>query len=179
MSDDLLRYDLMVENALRGVVREALREIEDKGALPGEHHFYISFLTEFPGVSIPTHLKQKYPHEMTIVLQYQFWGLDVGTDAFAVTLSFNDVQERVTVPFAAITSFADPAVQFGLQFQTAEDDEIHADLADLLDDAEDDDDPLPPKPTDKKTKSKSKSKSKDKKKDGPKVVELDAFRKKD
>jgi hypothetical protein len=118
MSEEGLRYDSMVENALRGVVRRALAYAAERG-LPGDHHFYISFRTTHPGVDIPAALRARYPEEMTIVLQHQFWGLDVGEEAFGVTLSFSDVPERLTVPFAAITAFADPSVRFGLQFDAS------------------------------------------------------------
>jgi len=111
-----LRYDQMIEEALRGVVRRALRTVVESG-LPGSHHFYITFQTTAPGVEITDRLHEKYPEEMTIVLQYQFWGLEVSAERFAVTLSFNDVPERLVVPFAAVTAFADPAAKFGLQFQ--------------------------------------------------------------
>jgi uncharacterized protein len=117
MPDDLLRYDKMVEQALRSVVRESIQNAAKNG-LPGEHHFYISFHTGFEGVEIPDYLKKQYPEEMTIVLQYQFIGLKVEPDHFSVTLSFNNVKERLRVPFAAITTFADPAVNFALQFQS-------------------------------------------------------------
>jgi hypothetical protein len=116
MADDLFRYDLMVENALRGVVRDALRRAKDQG-LPGNHHFYLTFKTRAPGVSIPPYLVERYPDEMTIVLQFQYWNLEVTDAGFSVMLSFNDVRERLDVPFAALTGFADPSVQFGLQFQ--------------------------------------------------------------
>jgi len=116
MPINLLRYDQMIEEALRGVVRRALRTAAESG-LPGNHHFYITFKTTAPGVEIAPRLKEKYPEEMTIVLQYQFWALEVGTDLFTVTLQFNDVPERLVVPFAAVTAFADPAAKFGLQFQ--------------------------------------------------------------
>lgn len=119
MSDtesDSLRYDRMVENALRSVVRQALEEVIDHG-LPGDHHFYITFLTEYPGVDIPEYLKERYPGEMTIVLQYQFKDLYVDDEIMAVTLSFNNVPEKLTVPMAAISIFADPSVNFALQFQ--------------------------------------------------------------
>jgi hypothetical protein len=116
MPINLLRYDRMIEEALRGVVRRALRAVAEAG-LPGNHHFYITFKTGAPGVELAERLRDKYPEEMTIVLQYQFWGLEVGADQFAVTLSFNDVPERLVVPFAAVTAFADPAAKFGLQFQ--------------------------------------------------------------
>jgi uncharacterized protein len=113
---DLLRYDKMVESALRGVVREALARTASSG-LPGAHHFYITFRTRFPGLAIPDHLSQQYPDEMTVVLEHQFWDLEVSEQYFAVTLSFQNKSERLTIPFDAITAFADPAVKFGLQFQ--------------------------------------------------------------
>lgn len=111
-----LRYDKMVESALRGVVREALTQAAERG-LPGNHHFYLTFRTLFPGVQVPDYLRAQYPNEMTIVLQYQFFGLEVSQDSFGVTLSFNNVHERLIIPFAAITTFADPSVNFALQFQ--------------------------------------------------------------
>ena len=113
---DLLRYDKMVEAALRGVVREALARTAAKG-LPGAHHFYITFRTHFPGLALPDHLTQQYPEEMTIVLEHQFWDLEIEEDRFAVTLSFQSRPERLIVPFEAITAFTDPSVKFGLQFQ--------------------------------------------------------------
>ncbi len=119
MASDQLRYDRMVERALRGVVRDALRHVERRG-LPGTHHFYLSFRTQAPGVDIPEYLVTKYPIEMTIVLQYQFFGLEVDDEKFSITLSFNNVHERLTVPFAAITTFADPSVNFALQFQSVD-----------------------------------------------------------
>jgi len=115
MSTDLMRYDRMVEGAMRGVMIEALRRAADKG-LPGDHHFYISFRTDHPEVEIGPALRARYAEEMTIVLQHQFWNLDVGNDRFSVTLSFNQVHETLVVPYAAITAFADPSVKFGLQF---------------------------------------------------------------
>jgi hypothetical protein len=116
MAIEHLRYDKMVEGALRGVVREALMQAAEHG-LPGNHHFYLTFRTNHPGVDIPGYLAEQYPSEMTIVLQYQFYGLEVSEDMFNVTLSFNNVHERLTIPFAAITTFADPSVNFALQFQ--------------------------------------------------------------
>lgn len=113
---DLLRYDKMVESALRGVVREALARTAANG-LPGAHHFYITFRTRFPGGAIPGELLAQYPEEMTVVLEHQFWDLEVGETCFAVTLSFANRPERLTIPFDAITAFADPSVKFGLQFQ--------------------------------------------------------------
>ncbi|MGF1608196.1 MAG: SspB family protein [Kiloniellales bacterium] len=120
MNDDALRYDRMVETALRGVVREALAQVAERG-LPGNHHFYITFRTDHPGVTLADALRERFPAEMTIVLQHQFWGLKVEHEAFEVTLSFSDKPERLVIPFAAVTSFADPSVRFGLQFESAED----------------------------------------------------------
>lgn len=114
--DDILRYDKMVEQALRGVVRQAVEEVKADG-LPGDHHFYITFQTDYPGVSIPDYLRDRYPGEMTIVLQYQFYDLGVDKDKMKVTLSFNNVPEQLVVPLGAITIFADPSVNFALQFQ--------------------------------------------------------------
>lgn len=120
--DDQLRYDVMVENALRRVVADTLKVVAERG-LPGSHHFYISFLTGFPGVQIPSYLHEQYPKEMTIVLQYQYYGLVVNETNFSATLSFNNVKERLVIPLAAITTFADPSVDFALQFQSISDDE--------------------------------------------------------
>jgi uncharacterized protein len=114
---DLLRYDQLVETAMRGVVREALCRAADKG-LPGAHHFYITFKTKAPGIGLPPHLASQYPDEMTIVLEHQFWDLKVGERDFSVTLSFANKPERLVIPFAAVTAFADPSVKFGLQFQS-------------------------------------------------------------
>jgi hypothetical protein len=115
MADHELRYDRMVENALRSVVSQALKHAAERG-LSGDHHFYITFLTDHPGVVMPDHLRSHYPNEMTIVLQHQFWGLEVGPETFGVTLSFANEPERLTVPYTAISAFADPSVRFGLQF---------------------------------------------------------------
>lgn len=118
--DNILRYDKMVEGALRGVVKRAIEEVMEDG-LPGDHHFYITFMTDYPGVNIPTYLKDRYPGEMTIVLQFQFYDLDVNDERMQVTLSFNNVPEKLEIPLAAITIFADPSVNFALQFQPLED----------------------------------------------------------
>jgi hypothetical protein len=115
MAGEELRYDLMVRDALRGVVRRALDIVAERG-LPGDHHIYITFRSDHAGVLMADHLRARHPGEMTIVLQHQFWGLEVGEDAFGITLSFSDVPERLTVPFEAVISFADPSVRFGLQF---------------------------------------------------------------
>lgn len=117
MAKDILRYDLMVQEALKGVVRKILTEASRDG-LPGDHHFYITFRTPAPGVRLSQRLRDKHPDEMTIVLQHQFWDLNVSEHAFEVGLSFSGVPERLLVPFDAITTFFDPSVQFGLKFET-------------------------------------------------------------
>ncbi len=121
-TDEILRYDKMVESALRGVVRKAVEEVRDNG-LPDDHHFYITFLTEHKGVDIPEYLKERYPQEMTIVLQYQFYDLTVDDEFLSVTLSFNNIPERLVIPMPAITIFADPSVNFALQFQPLSNDQ--------------------------------------------------------
>ena len=113
---DKLQYDALVDDALRSVVRRVLTMIEADG-LPGAHHFYISFRTTAAGVEMPDYLREKYPDEMTIVLQHQYWDLQVGEDTFEVTVSFNKRNERLKVPFAAMIAFVDPSVRFGLQFE--------------------------------------------------------------
>lgn len=117
MAEDLMRYDLLAQEALRGVVRASLRKIMKTG-LPGEHHFYIAFDTRYPGVRLSERLDTKYPREMTIVLQHQYWNLQVRDDEFEVELSFDNIPEKLVVPFNAIKGFLDPYVQFGLQFET-------------------------------------------------------------
>jgi hypothetical protein len=112
--EDPLDYARLVREALRDVPRQALRLAASEG-LPGEHHFYLTFRTDAPGVELPAGLRQRYPLEMTIVLQQQFWGLEVGDDAFSVTLRFGGAPQRVTIPLAALTAFVDPSVPFGLR----------------------------------------------------------------
>lgn len=163
--DDTLRYDKMVENALRGVVRDAVQEVVDNG-LPGDHHFYITFLTEHKGVKIPDYLHERYPGEMTIVLQYQFSDLYVDDEIFEVTLSFNNKPEKLVIPLNAISIFADPSVNFALQFQP-------------LGDMEDDFDPTPPDGDGPGEDPSSKKKDKKGGDDSTgEVVSLDKFRKK-
>jgi hypothetical protein len=115
MPDDLMQYQKKLDQALRGVVRAALIEAATDG-LPGEHHFYITFRTKAEGVEISDVLHAQYEEEMTIVLQHQFWGLEVHDDWFTVSLSFNRVSEPLIIPFSAVSAFLDPAVSFGLQF---------------------------------------------------------------
>ncbi|WP_371347618.1 ClpXP protease specificity-enhancing factor SspB [Ancylobacter sp. IITR112] len=121
MSVDLIRYDLLVQDALRGVVGRVLTDVARDG-LPGDHHLYLSFDTRASGVRISPRLKERYPEEMTIVLQHQFWDLIVTEQFFEVGLSFNGIPERLHVPYAALKGFFDPSVKFGLQFETAEED---------------------------------------------------------
>ncbi len=113
--NDRFHYDALVDDALRSVVRRVLRQVADKG-LPGSHHFYISFRSTDPGVQLPDYLRAKYPEEMTIVLQHQYWDLNITDEFFEVTVSFNKQQERIKVPFASLSAFVDPSVRFGLQF---------------------------------------------------------------
>lgn len=159
-NDNTLRYDRMVEKALRGVAKQAVEEVMRDG-LPGDHHFYITFLTDYAGVQIPDYLRERYPGEMTIVLQYQFYDLDVDDEFLRVTLSFNNVPEKLVVPLQAITIFADPSVNFALQFQP-------------LDTVNYDDDPDGEPEGEEAPKKKKKS---DKGETGE-VVSLDQFRKK-
>jgi len=146
----------MVEKALRGVVREALTLTAEQG-LPGTHHFYITFRSDYPGVTIPDFLRAQYPHEMTIVLEHQFRGLEVDENRFSVTLSFHGREQHLTVPLSSITAFADPSVPWGLEFPT--DPVIAAPAAE------------PPAPAEAPKKAQAADKPGE-------VVKLDAFRKK-
>jgi hypothetical protein len=180
--DDTLQYDKLVESALKGVVRSAL-EIVKKHGLTGGHHFYITFRTSHPQVVVPKYLQEKYPDEMTIVLQYQFYNLEVEETRFSVSLSFNNVQEHLVVPFAAIVGFADPSVKFGLQFHTRElmEEPQEAQILDLTESQERNEGK---KETGSKRPGRTKgSRSKAAKEsgeggDGNNVVSLDSFRKK-
>jgi hypothetical protein len=116
LKDVEIDYDFLTQQALKRVVRDVLLMTEELGAAPGDHHFYIEFETQAEGVTIPDHLLTTYPARMTIVLQHQFDDLEIGEDEFSVTLWFKGKQARLTVPFEAVTSFADPSVQFGLRF---------------------------------------------------------------
>ena len=159
-----LRYDKMVEDALRGVVRDSLTFAAEQG-LPGDHHFYVTFRTHHPGVALPVHVLARHPDEMTIVLQHQFWDLEVGHDQFAVTLSFSGKSERLVIPFAAVSGFADPSAKFGLQFQAIPGDD---DDDDLIEEEEAETSAAPSDPAADKPAGEG---------DG-KVVTLDRFRKK-
>ena len=122
---DEMHYEQLAQDALRGVIRAALERAASPGGIPGAHHFYITFKTQAPGVDIPTRLVERFPDEMTIVLQNRFWDLTVEEDLFSVGLSFNQTPSTLVSPYAAITAFVDPSVDFGLQFQVS-DDEIEA-----------------------------------------------------
>ena len=123
MSTDLIRYDLLVQDAMRGVVRRVLGDVAASGYLPGEHHFTISFRTDAPGVKISRRLAEQWPQELTIILQHQFSNLEVDETGFGVTLSFRSIPEHLYIPYAAITGFYDPSVEFGLRFEAADMDE--------------------------------------------------------
>jgi uncharacterized protein len=164
MPDDLMRYDQLAQNALRGVVRDALRIVERSG-LPGEHHFYIAFNTTHPGVNIGERMMARYPREMTIVLQHQFSGLTVSDDRFEVELSFDNIPEKLVVPFDAVKGFLDPAVQFGLQFETVTAPAV-TDKSSLKAGG-------PPEADNPAAKNQSESTREE-----PKVISLDSFRKK-
>jgi len=116
MSQDLMNYEQMTQLALRGVVRDAIRRVIREDGLPGAHHFYITFLTRYPGVEIDDSLAGKYPEEITIVLEHQFWDLNAHADEFEVTLKFGGVPKYLKVPYHAVTRFHDPSVGFALQF---------------------------------------------------------------
>jgi hypothetical protein len=158
---DMMHYEALAQDALRGVVKSALKVAAAPGGIPGEHHFYITFRTKAPGVSGPQDLLGKYPEEMTIVLQHQYWDLAPGETFFTVTLKFGGQPKTLSVPYAALTRFYDPSVQFLLQFEQAGE-EVREDILEehLTDDQPDGDEERPPED------------------DGPKVVSLDQFRKK-
>ena len=158
MAQDLFQYDKMVERALRGVVRDALTRASREG-LRSAHHFYIGFDTRMPGIVIPESLRARYPEEMTIVLQHQFWDLEIGEDSFSVTLSFDKQLERLTIPLAAVRGFADPSVNFALEFAAPEGQPVKSAAVPVPLEA-------PPKPADKPAEKLS-----------GEVVTLDSFRK--
>jgi hypothetical protein len=159
---DLMRYDALQQEALRGVVKAALKRAASPQGLPGEHHFYISFRTEAAGVSGPKDLLGKYPDEMTIVLQNQYWDLAPGETFFSVTLKFGGQPKSLSIPYAAITRFYDPSVQYLLQFTAAE--ELEAEAAPAII-------PKPDKPPAKPATAPATGEE-------PKVISLDTFRKK-
>ena len=154
--EDLMNYEALAQDALRGVVKAALKVAAAPGGIPGDHHFYITFRTRAPGVSGPPDLLGKYPDEMTIVMQHQYWDLAPGETFFTVTLKFGGAPKKLSIPYAAVTRFFDPHVQFGLQFEAPAVDIEPVGVAEPVEP----EDPAPPVD------------------DGPKVVSLDQFRKK-
>ena len=178
MADDHIRYDILAQDALRGVMRKVLAEVARTG-LPGNHHFFITFLTNAPGVRVSTRLRERYPEQMTIVLQFQYWDLKVTETGFEVGLSFSDVPEKLEIPFSAVRGFYDPSVNFELEF-------------DVKTDAQPEEEPAQPASepltivSEKKPKAEKKAAAEPEKKPaateagakGAEVVSLDAFRKK-
>lgn len=194
MSDDLIRYDVLTQEALRGVIRKVLDEVAVAG-LPGDHHFFITFDTTHPGVRLSPVMRERYPESMTIVIQHTFWNLETDANGFELDLTFNDVRERLRIPFMAIQAFFDPSVKFGLQFDLEalgdNDAEEHS-VVDFVDESRQDHaSKSSPAKADKGASDKSSSAvAKDKPQDAAKrgtvngkekeaeVVSLDAFRKK-
>lgn len=123
MAEDHIRYDILAQEALRGVMRKVLAEVARTG-LPGNHHFFITFLTGAPGVRISSRLRERYPEQMTIVLQFQYWDLKVTDAGFEVGLSFSDVPEKLEIPFSAVRGFYDPSVNFELEFEVKQDEAV-------------------------------------------------------
>lgn len=162
MAQDHIRYDILMQDAMRGVVRKVLAEVSKTG-LPGEHHFFISFVTKAPGVRLSQRLLDQYPNDMTIVLQNQFWDLKVSEAGFEVGLSFDDKPETLAIPFTAIKGFFDPSVQFGMEIKGAVSGPSADDVAEAAEPAKIAPPPAPAAPVEVP---------------GEKVVSLDAFRKK-
>lgn len=165
---DLMRYDLMAQEALRGVVKQALKRAASPQGVPGEHHFYISFQTQAPGVSVPEELVERYPDEMTIVLQHEFWELAPGETFFSVVLRFGGQPKKLSVPYAAITRFHDPSVPFALQFEPME--------IEAVEPSQNSAEPEVLRPKPKPVTSEDEPSTPED--DGPKIVSLDQFRKK-
>lgn len=161
-----MHYEAMAQDALRGVVKAALKRAASPEGIPGDHHFYITFRTGAPGVSGPPELLSKYPDEMTIVLQHQYWDLTPGDTFFSVLLKFGGQPKKLTVPYAALTRFYDPSVQFLLQFDAPE-----VDLSGTFEDADEDEAEATETEQDKAAPASAGD-------DQPKVVSLDQFRKK-
>lgn len=169
MGQDHIRYDILAQDALRGVIRKVLSEVAASGRLPGDHHFFITFLTGAPGVRISQALKSKYAEQMTIVIQHQFWDMKVTDSLFEIGLSFSDTPEKLVIPFNAIRGFYDPSVNFELEFDVPQVDEEEITEAEIT---------AYPVPEEKKAStSSSEEKPADDEKKAASVVSLDAFRK--
>lgn len=168
MAQDHIRYDILAQDALRGVIRKVLSEVAATGRLPGDHHFFITFLTGAPGVRISQHLKSKYPEQMTIVVQHQFWDLKVNESQFEIGLSFSDTPERLVIPFNAVRGFYDPSVNFELEFEVPLSDEEEDSTAEIT--------AIPVEPVSRPAEGEAEATSEEKKEGS--VVSLDSFRKK-
>lgn len=171
MAEDLMRYDILTQDALRGVVRKVLSEVSKTG-LPGDHHFFISFATRAPGVRLSQRLLEEYEDEMTIVLQNQYWDLKVSESGFEVGLSFDGQPEMLAIPFSAVKGFFDPSVQFGLQFEVRDLAGRPETVTDIPSTGNDDTGDVAPLPLDEA------GEGDDETAEGDKVVSLDSFRKK-
>ena len=179
MDDNFIDYGHLIDDAMHVIVKKALQKVVKEG-LPGKHHFFISFVTKFPGVKLSDALRKKYPEEMTIVLQHQFEELVVTDEQFSVILSFDNVKERIVIPFEALVAFADPSVKFGLQFRHVEETEIIAEVTEFPEDEAKTSVPVPvTKRTDSDaTKTAKKDAKSTKRKKENNVVSMDTFRKK-
>ncbi|MBU1315259.1 MAG: SspB family protein [Alphaproteobacteria bacterium] len=166
MGQDHIRYDILAQDALRGVIRKVLSEAAATGRLPGDHHFFITFLTGAPGVRVSQHLKSKYPEQMTIVVQHQFWDLKISDTQFEIGLSFSDTPERLVIPFNAIRGFYDPSVNFELEFEVplVDEDQASAEITAI--------------PVDSVAKPETGEQNSGEEKKPASVVSLDSFRKK-
>jgi hypothetical protein len=166
MGQDHIRYDILAQDALRGVIRKVLSEVAATGRLPGDHHFFITFLTGAPGVRVSQHLKSKYPEQMTIVVQHQFWDLKISDTQFEIGLSFSDTPERLVIPFNAIRGFYDPSVNFELEFEVplVDEDQATAEITAI--------------PVDSVAKQETGEQNSGEEKKAASVVSLDSFRKK-
>ncbi len=181
--EDLIRYDILTQDALREVIRKVLQEVSTSG-LPGEHHFFITFRTDHPGVRLSTRMRERYPEEMTIVIQHSFWDLKIRDTYFEIDLSFDDILERLRIPFSSLKGFFDPHVNFGVQFDSdfAEEDEGENDIqvvieTEIVEDTEN----LPTLAQSREVSKASESKdipSKDDEGESAEIVSLDQFRKK-
>ena len=171
---DLMGYEAMAQEALRGVVKAALKRAAAPGGLPGQHHFYITFKTHAPGVTTPPELSDRYPDEMTIVLQHQYWDLAPGETFFSITLKFGGQPKKLSVPYAAVTRFYDPSVQFLLQFESGGVEQT----AQIGPPAEPQLLPTRSKKSSPKVQSITPDETAEAKPDEPNIVSLDQFRKK-
>ncbi len=177
MSQDLMEYAKMMEDAVRGVMREALARTAADG-LPGLHHFYITFRTTAPGVAISEHLIAQHPDEMTMVIEHQFWDLEVTEESFSLSLAFGGKRERLAIPFEAVTAFVDPSVKFGLQFGAHPVDQASGRTADQIGQAGPTEVAAAPKAVETTGEIREKTGDSEKVPGAGRVVVLDSFRKK-